>query len=169
MLALVLNTPLLFEDSSNPIKPGLFQARASLGGGGGAGGVIFTPPPPSPGKTTFKKSSLIRVNIRSHSGQQNKTKHNSKHLLCNCQIFQMTYIILHNFQNINLQTVSKYPVPYNLQIKPCLDQQENPLKIIQMILQLIISDLGWLALFCIICKTQICKLCLKTQFSANFK
>ena len=38
-----------------------------------------------------------------------------------------------------------------------------------MIIKLIMCDLGWLVLFCVICRTQICRFRLKTQFSAIFK
>ena len=59
--------------------------------------------------------------------------------------------------------MSKNSVICNFHIKGSLEQQENPSKIIQMIILLIISNLGWLVLFCIICRTQICRLCLKTR------
>ena len=47
---------------------------------------------------------------------------------------------------------SENSVLCNLHIKAYFDQQEN----------------SWLVLFCIICWTQICRLCLKTQFSTIF-
>ena len=62
----------------------------------------------------------------------------------------------------------KISVPCNLHIEACFHQQENPSKLIQMIIQFIISALEWLVLFCIIFKTQICRLHLKVsslQFS----
>ena len=59
--------------------------------------------------------------------------------------------------------MSKNSVICNLHIKGSLEQQENPSKIIQMIILLIISNLGWIALFCIIYGTQTCRLCLKTR------
>ena len=51
----------------------------------------------------------------------------------------------------------------NLHIKRSLEQRENPSKIIQMVILLIISNLGRLVLFRIICRTQICRLCLKAR------
>ena len=71
--------------------------------------------------------------IRLTCDQENKTKNNLKHLLCNCYIYLGDFIILYNFQNKNLQTKSKNPVTSNLQIKGCFDQQENGSKIIQII------------------------------------
>ena len=62
-----------------------------------------------------------------------------------------------------IRRLSKNSVICNLHIKGPSEQQENPSKIIQMIILLIISNLGWLVLFCIICRTQICRLCLKTR------
>ena len=59
--------------------------------------------------------------------------------------------------------MSKNSVICNFHIKGSLEQQENPSKIIQMIILLIISNLGWLVLFCIICRTQIYRICLKTR------
>ena len=47
--------------------------------------------------------------------------------------------------------------------KTSLEQQENPSKIIQMIMLLIINNLGRLVLFRIICRTQIWRLCLKAR------
>ena len=62
-----------------------------------------------------------------------------------------------------IRRLSKNSVICNLHIKGPSEQQENPSKIIQMIILLIISNLGWLVLFCIICRTQICRLSLKTR------
>ena len=74
------------------------------------------------------------LKIRLTFDEENKTKNNPKHLLCNYYIFLGDFIILHNFQSTNLQTKSKNPVASNLQIKACFDQQENTSKIIQIII-----------------------------------
>ena len=74
------------------------------------------------------------LKIRLTFDEENKTKNNPKHLLCNYYIFLGDFIILHNFQNTNLQTKSKNPVASNLQIKAFFDQHENTSKIIQIII-----------------------------------
>ena len=84
-----------------------------------------------------KMSTHSNLKIRLTFDQENKAKNNLKHLLCNYYIFLGDVIILHNFQNANLQTKSKNPVTSNLQIKKktaCFDQQENTSKIIQIII-----------------------------------
>ena len=69
--------------------------------------------------------------------------------------FTATYIILHNLQNKNLQTFLENSVLCNFQIKACLNQHNRSRKLIQIIMQLVICDLGRLILFCVICRTQI--------------
>ena len=61
----------------------------------------------------------------------------------------------------------KNTVLHNLHIKVCFDQQENPSKGIQVTLLLIICDLGWLMLFCVIYRTQISRSHLKRQLLAT--
>ena len=69
--------------------------------------------------------------------------------------FRVTYIILHNLPNKNLQALLESLILCNFQIRACLNQHKNSKKLIQITMQLVISDLGWLILFCVICRTQI--------------
>lgn len=66
--------------------------------------------------------------------------------------YDLTHLILRNVQNTNLQTMSINSVFCNLRINFCFDQQEKSPKMIQIIVWLIIIDLGWLMLFFVICR-----------------
>ena len=46
----------------------------------------------------------------------------------------MTYIILHNLQNKNLQALLENLILCNFQIRACLNQHKNSKKLIQIIM-----------------------------------
>ena len=76
-------------------------------------------------------STLSDLRIRSSLDQQNKAKNDLKVLLSDILV---TYFILHNLRNANLQTMHKKSVPCNLQIKACFHQQDKPTKMSQIII-----------------------------------
>ena len=82
--------------------------------------------------------------------------------------FRVTCIILCNLQNTNLQISLENSVLCNFQTKTCLNQHNKPRKIIYMIKQLIMSDLGCILLFCVIDRIQIRRFWLQRQFLAIF-
>ena len=76
-------------------------------------------------------STLSNLRKRSSLDQQNKAKNDLKVQLSDILV---TYFILHNLQNTNLQTMHKKSILCNLQIKACFHQQENPTKMSQIII-----------------------------------
>ena len=62
----------------------------------------------------------------------------------------VAYYILHNFQNRNLLTLPENSILCNIQIKACFNQHRIPKKLIQIIMYLIVSDLGWIIVFSVI-------------------
>ena len=65
------------------------------------------------------------------------------------QWFRVVCIIFHILQNTNLQTLLETSILFNFQIRACLNQHHKSKKLILIIVYLIISDLGWLILFCV--------------------
>ena len=94
-------------------------------------------------------------------------KSDSNDYKINNQWFGVTCIILHNLQNTDLQTSLEKSILSNFQIGACWNQHSKPRKVIYIITSLIISDLGWLILFCVIYRTQICRSCLQRQLLAT--
>ena len=118
-----------------------------------------------------KNSVLCNLHIKAcFHKQENPSKMIQNDYMINNQWFRVICIILHNLQNTNLQTVLKNSVFCNFQIKACLNQHthththtpthththtQKHKKINLNYYLIIISDLGWLILFCLICRTQI--------------
>ena len=73
-----------------------------------------------------------------------------------------------NLHNTNLQNMPRKKTKETKKFMSLQFSRKNPSKQIQIIIKLINCDFGWVVLFCIICRTQICRLYLKTQFSAIF-
>ena len=86
-----------------------------------------------------------------------------KDCIINNQWFRVTCVILHNFQNTNLQSSLEKSVLCNFQIEASLNQHSKPGKLIQIILWLITSNLERLILFCVIYRKQIQRFCRQRQ------
>ena len=105
-------------------------------------------------KNTVSKNSVPwSLHIKACFYQQEKlSKKDSTDYIINYMWFSGSHTILHSLPNKNLLQNS---VLRNFQIKAFLNQHSNWRKLTQIIMQLVISDLGWLILFCITCRTQI--------------
>ena len=83
------------------------------------------------------------------------------------QWFRVVCIIFHILQNTNLQNLLETSILFNFQIRACLNQHNKSKKLILIIVYLIISDLGWLILFCVTCRAQILWSCLERHLQAT--
>ena len=66
-----------------------------------------------------------------------------------------------------MQTLLENLILSNIQIKTSFNQHNNSRKLIQIIMQLVISDLGWFILFWVICRTQIRRFFLQRHLMAT--
>ena len=64
----------------------------------------------------------------------------------------------------NLQTLPENSILCNFEMKDAWINTKTQENWFRLLMQLIISDLGWLTLFCIICRTQIRRSCLQRHF-----